>query len=132
MQMLAGSVVLGVASIASGELASVRPERISGESLLAVGYLTLIGSIVAFTAFAWVLRQAPLPLIATYAFVNPIVAVFLGWLILHESVTPLQLVAGGVIVVGVALLIVSRSRMSSARPATRSASDEHAEDVVAA
>ena len=50
-----------------------------------MAYLTLVGSLVAFTAYAWVLRHAPLPLIATYAFVNPVVAVFLGSLVLDET-----------------------------------------------
>jgi drug/metabolite transporter (DMT)-like permease len=130
MQMVAGAVVLTIAAILSGEVASFRPETVTGDSILALVYLTAIGSLVAFTAFAWVLRQAPLPLIATYAFVNPIVAVFLGWLILNEAVTPIQLVAGAVIVVGVALLIVSRSRMSAPRvasgPVDRAADDASA------
>jgi drug/metabolite transporter (DMT)-like permease len=113
MQMLSGSVVLAAASVLSGELATFRPADISGESLGAFVYLFAVGSLVAFTAYAWVLRHAPLPLIATYAFVNPVIAVFLGWLILNETVSAVQLVAGGVIVVGVALIIVGRSRMPS-------------------
>jgi drug/metabolite transporter (DMT)-like permease len=117
MEMVAGSIVLAAAALVSGEVAGFRPAAVTGDSLLALVYLTAIGSLVAFTAFAWVLRQAPLPLIATYAFVNPVVAVFLGWLILHEAVTPVQFVAGAVIVVGVALLIVSRGRMQAPRPA---------------
>ena len=119
MQMVTGAVVLTVAAIVSGELANFRPETVAADSIIAFVYLTVVGSLVAFTAFAWVLRKAPLPLIATYAFVNPIVAVFLGWLILNEAVTPLQLVAGAVIVVGVALLIVSRARMSTPRVVSR-------------
>lgn len=121
MQMVSGSVSLAVAAIVSGEVARFRPETVAPDSILALVYLTVVGSLVAFTAFAWVLRQAPLPLIATYAFVNPIVAVFLGWLILGEVVTPIQLVAGAVIVVGVALLILSRSRMSAPRLTPRAA-----------
>ena len=69
------------------------------------------GAVVAFTAFVWVIRHAPLPLVTTYAFVNPVIAVFLGWLLLHEAIGPIQLAAGGVIIVGVALIIVARSRM---------------------
>ncbi len=116
LQMVSGALILAAAAIVTGELARFRSEAVSGDSLLALVYLTVVGSLVAFTAFAWVLRQAPLPLIATYAFVNPIVAVFLGWLILNEAVTPIQLVAGAVIIVGVALLILSRSRMSAPQP----------------
>jgi drug/metabolite transporter (DMT)-like permease len=123
MEMVAGAIVLAIAAVVSGELAAFRPAAVAGDSLIALVYLTAVGSLVAFTAFAWVLRQAPLPLIATYAFVNPVVAVILGALILHEAVTPIQLVAGAVIVVGVALLILSRNRMAAPRPVTRSVVD---------
>ena len=119
LQMLSGAIVLGAAAIATGELARFDPAAVTRESLVAMAYLTLVGSLVAFTAYAWVLRHAPLPLIATYAFVNPVVAVFLGALVLDESVTPLQVVAGAVIVVGVALIILSRSRMAGAAEAER-------------
>jgi drug/metabolite transporter (DMT)-like permease len=71
-----------------------------------------------------------LPLVTTYAFVNPVIAVFLGWLLLHEAVGPVQLVAGGIIVAGVALIIVARSRMPGAD--TTSASDEDARPKAAA
>lgn len=114
-QMLSGAAVLGALAIATGEIFTVRLEAITQESLVALAYLTLVGSLVAFTAYVWVLRHAPLPLIATYAFVNPVVAVVLGAIVLNETVTPLQVVAGAVIVVGVALIIVSRSRMSGAQ-----------------
>ena len=119
LQMLSGAIVLGAAAIATGELARFDPAAVTRESLIAMAYLTLVGSLVAFTAYAWVLRHAPLPLIATYAFVNPVVAVFLGALVLDESVTPLQVVAGAVIVVGVALIILSRSRMAGAEEGER-------------
>jgi drug/metabolite transporter (DMT)-like permease len=130
LQMLSGSVVLAAFAVASGEAASFRPELVTRDSLLASLYLTVIGSLVAFTAYAWVLRRAPLPLIATYAFVNPVVAVFLGWLILNETVTPIQLAAGAVIVVGVALLIVSRNRLQAPRRALQPSGE--ADDAMAA
>ena len=116
MQMLCGSVVLAIAAVASGELAAFRPDAVTTNSIVASIYLTAVGSLVAFTAFAWVLRHAPLPLIATYAFVNPVIAVFLGWALLHETVAPIQLGAGAVTVVGVALIILARSLMPVARP----------------
>jgi drug/metabolite transporter (DMT)-like permease len=113
LEMLLGSLVLVTAAVVSGELWAFKPETLSGDAILATGYLTIAGSLVAFTAFVWVIRHAPLPLVTTYAFVNPVIAVFLGWLLLREVVDPIQLVAGGVIVFGVALIIVARSRMSS-------------------
>jgi drug/metabolite transporter (DMT)-like permease len=117
LEMLCGSAVLAAAAVLSGELGSFRPEAVTSDSLVAVAYLTIVGSLVAFTAFVWVIRHAPLPLVTTYAFVNPVIAVFLGWLLLHESVGPVQLAAGGVIVAGVALIIVARGRMAGAAPA---------------
>jgi drug/metabolite transporter (DMT)-like permease len=116
LQMLSGSVVLAAAAVFSGELGSFRPAAVTFDGVLATAYLTVVGSLVAFTAFAWVIRHAPLPLVATYAFVNPVIAVFLGWLLLHEAVGPVQLIAGGVIVAGVAMIIIARSRMSAAMP----------------
>jgi drug/metabolite transporter (DMT)-like permease len=113
MQMLCGSVVLWMVSILTGELRTFDPAAVSAESLVAFVYLFAVGSLVAFTAYAWVLRKAPLPLVATYAFVNPVIAVILGSLILGESVSPTQLLAGGIIVAGVALIILGRSRMTT-------------------
>lgn len=115
-QMLAGGVVLGLEGLLTGELGRLGP-AISGSSLIAVGYLVVFGSLVAFSAYSWLLRHAPLPLIGTYAFVNPVVAVFLGWLILSEPITPRMVVAAAVIVAGVALVILGRGRMR-AGPAT--------------
>jgi drug/metabolite transporter (DMT)-like permease len=114
MQMLSGGAVLAVMAVASGELADFHPADITPASMAAFVYLFAVGSLVAFTAYAWVLRHAPLPLIATYAFVNPVIAVCLGSLILGETVSAVQLAAGGVIVLGVALIILARSRMPMA------------------
>jgi drug/metabolite transporter (DMT)-like permease len=117
-QMLTGSGVLAVMSIATGEPGRLDPAGISPESIAALVYLTLIGSLVAFTAYGWLLRSAPLPLVATYAYVNPVVAVALGTVFLAEQVTPRTLLAGGVIVVAVAVIISTRNRLAGpARPA---------------
>jgi drug/metabolite transporter (DMT)-like permease len=117
LEMFSGSLVLLAAAAVSGELGAFRAEALSGDAILATAYLTIVGSLVAFTAFVWVIRHAPLPLVTTYAFVNPVIAVFLGWLLLHEAVDPVQLAAGGVIVAGVAVIILARSRM--AEPASQ-------------
>jgi drug/metabolite transporter (DMT)-like permease len=117
MQMLCGSLVLAVAAVVSGELGRFDPAAVTARSSIAFVYLTVVGSLVAFTAYAWVLRHAPLPLIATYAFVNPVIAVFLGWLILDEPISLVQLIAGGIVVVGVALIILARSRMPAGESA---------------
>lgn len=132
MEFVSGAAVLAAMSAVSGELASFQPAAVSANSAIAFAYLTVVGSLVAFTAFAWVLRQAPLPLIATYAFVNPVIAVFLGWLILSEPVAPVQLIAGAVTVVGVALIILARSRMPAARQPAARAVDRLGNDELAA
>lgn len=129
LEMLFGSAVLAVAAVVTGEVGAVHGSDLTPAAILATGYLTLAGSLVAFTAFVWVIRHAPLPLVTTYAFVNPVIAVFLGAMLLHETVGPVQLAAGAVIVVGVALIILGRSRMTSPGAA---ADDEHEEVPAAA
>jgi drug/metabolite transporter (DMT)-like permease len=130
LEMLLGSLVLALAAVLSGELAAFDPSVVAPEAIAGTAYLTIVGSLVAFTAFVWVIRHAPLPLVTTYAFVNPVIAVFLGWLLLHETVGPVQLLAGGVIVVGVALIILARSRMDASAPEPAGHRDR--EDVPAA
>lgn len=110
-QMLAGGLILLVLAAVAGEFAGFRPATVSTESLAAFAYLTIVGSLVAFTTYVWLLKVAPLPLIATYAYVNPIVAVILGAIVLQEPITPRTLVAGAVIIFAVALIITARSRM---------------------
>jgi drug/metabolite transporter (DMT)-like permease len=132
LEMLLGSAVLAAAAVVSGELAAFRPSAVIGDGVLATAYLTVVGSLVAFTAFVWVIRHAPLPLVTTYAFVNPVIAVFLGWLLLHEAVGPVQLVAGGVIVAGVALIILARSRMPGAVSAATTDEDPRPKAAAAA
>jgi drug/metabolite transporter (DMT)-like permease len=120
MQMLAGGIILAIMAVAAGEPARLDLRSVSPESLTALAYLTAIGSLVAFTAYGWLLRVAPLSLVATYAYVNPVVAVVLGAVILGEEVTFRTLTAGAVIIFAVALIIGARSRMSAPRrvPAT--------------
>ena len=115
-QMLAGAVVLLVLGTLHGELAQLHPETIAADSLVAFAYLTVIGSLLAFTTYGWLLRVAPLPLVATYAYVNPVVAVFLGALVLHEPIEPRTLLAGAVIVTAVALIVTTRGRLRTPGP----------------
>lgn len=85
---------------------------LSGVSLsagLAWGYLVVFGSLVGFTAYIWLLGVTSIAKAGTYAYVNPIVAVLLGWAILHEPVTLRMLLAAGIILVGVALVSVDWS-----------------------
>ncbi len=99
---LCGGVLLLLASLATGELGDA---RLSQDALLALGYLIVAGSLVGFTAYVWLLRVAPISLVGTYAYMNPIVAVFLGWALLGEEVTVQMAAAGAAIVVSVALIV---------------------------
>lgn len=114
-QMLAGAAILAALAALRGEYAGFRLEAVSSESVAAFAYLTVVGSLIAFTTYVWLLKVAPLPLIATYAYVNPIVAVILGAVVLQEPITPRILVAGAVIVFAVALIITARGRLADSR-----------------
>jgi len=89
------------------------------DALLALGYLVVFGSLAAFSAYTWLLQHAPISRVATYAYVNPVVAVVLGAVILSESITPAMLVGGAVIVTGVALIIRHEAGVRRARGGRR-------------
>ena len=108
-QMLMGGLVILVAGFVSGEAGDVDFAAFSTRSVLALTYLVAIGSWVAFTAYAWLLQNAPISRVATYAYVNPAVAIVLGWLILDEVITPITLIGAAIIVASVALVVRSES-----------------------
>lgn len=108
-QMLAGGTGGVLTGLARGEQHALSPSEFSTASWLALGYLVVFGSLVAFTSYVWLLGSAPLSLVATYAYVNPVVAVALGSLILDEPLT-WPIVTGGAIVVAGVGLIVSTER----------------------
>jgi drug/metabolite transporter (DMT)-like permease len=116
MEMLAGGALLLVASLLAGEPAAFDPSAVTGRSLLALGYLVAFGSLVGFTAYIWLLRVAPPALVGTYAYVNPVVAVFLGWAFAGEPLTARTLVAAAVIVTGVAVITARRTQVVAAQP----------------
>ena len=115
MQMLAGGALLGVAGIAAGEVSRVRPEAVSATSLGAFAYLVVGGSLVAYPLYGWLLRAAPTSVVMTHAYVNPAVAVLLGWAVLAEPLTSSTLVAGAAIVVSVILIVAARAVPSRGR-----------------
>ncbi len=104
MQMLGGGLLLLLASVLTGEPARVSLAAISARSLLSLAYLVVFGALIAFTAYVWLLRVASPVLVSTYAYVNPVVAVFLGWALAGEPITRGTLVAAAVILAGVALI----------------------------
>jgi drug/metabolite transporter (DMT)-like permease len=110
VEMLFGGVILVVAGLAAGEAPEFDIGSFSAESLGGLVYLIFIGSIPAYFAYIWVLNHAPVSKVATYAYVNPVIAVFLGWLVLSEQVTTTVLVGAAVIVASVATIVRNESR----------------------
>ena len=110
VEMAAGGAVLLVASVARGEPAGFSFGDVSGSSWLALAYLVVFGSLVAFTAYVWLLGNAPVSLVATYAYVNPAVAVLLGALFAGERLTGSALAGGLVVLAAVALVVTAESR----------------------
>jgi drug/metabolite transporter (DMT)-like permease len=104
MEMLMGSLGLFVMSAAMGEFGQLNIAGISTRSLLGLLYLITFGSLGGFVAYGWLLRNAPISLVATYAYVNPIVAVFLGNLLAKEPLSGRILVAAAIIISAVALI----------------------------
>ncbi len=108
MEMMAGGAILLLAGVFAGEWHHVAMSAISLKSLLSLVYLITFGAIVGFSAYTYLLRNAAPSLVGTYAYVNPIVAVLLGWAFAGEPLTPKTLTAAGVILGGVALITLSR------------------------
>lgn len=104
-EMLTGGVTLVTVGLARGEGARFHPGSASAGAWVAWVYLVIVGSMVAFSAYVWLLAHAPISLVATYAYVNPVVAVLLGWAVLSEPVTAVVLGGGALVVVGVALVV---------------------------
>ncbi|MCW2786613.1 MAG: hypothetical protein JWP74_3130 [Marmoricola sp.] len=110
-EMWTGGVVLLVAGTVGGE--RLHPSSYSPHIWFAWGYLVVFGSMLAFSAYVWLLGNAPISLVATYAYVNPVVAVVLGAVILDEPITAAVVVGGAVIVVAVAIVISSERRRAA-------------------
>ena len=123
-EMVAGGLCLVVLGFARGEEFHV--EQVSVRSWTALAYLVVFGSLLAFTSYSWLLGNAPISLVGTYAYVNPAVAVLLGALILDERVTWPVVLGGAIIIAGVGL-VVSTERRRRDRTTERS---DHARDQV--
>ncbi len=102
---IAGGILLGVAGAAGGEVGRLDLASVSAESLAGVGYLVVVGSLIGLSAYVWLLRVAPISLVATYAYVNPVIAVALGAAFLGETLSPRVFLAGGAIVLAVAMIV---------------------------
>lgn len=130
VQMLAGGVLLMVFGLGMGEASRLNLAQASLHSWLAWAFLILGGGIIGFTAFSWLMRVAPPARVSTYAYVNPVVAVFLGWAVLGEPLTGRILLAAAIIVSGVVLVITFRGRgagvPSKVSPATGAQKSDNA------
>lgn len=110
MQMLVGGALQLLLGTVRGEWAMFSPVEISMRSFLALGYLIVFGSIVAYTAYNWLARVAPPSRVATYAYINPVIAVFLGWLIGRETLTGQMLVAAALMILAVFVITTHTHR----------------------
>ena len=109
-QMIGGGIALVIGGLIRGEASGFNASEWSGASLWGFFYLITIGSLVGFTAYAWLLQNAPISKVSTYAYVNPVVAILLGWAILGEEVTTTTLLGAAVIVVSVAFIVRKESK----------------------
>jgi drug/metabolite transporter (DMT)-like permease len=124
IEMLAGGMWLFVASVFNGDWAHLDLAAVTAKSWISFAYLTLFGSLIAFTAFAWLLRITTPSKVATAGYVNPIVAVFLGWTLAGEKLSGRTLLASLVIVAAVVLIITGRELVESrARAALRDSAE---------
>ena len=112
-QMIGGGVILLFMGILSGETSTFALAKVSARSMGAFVYLTLIGSLVGFTAYGWLLKATTPARASTYAYVNPVIAVFLGWAFGGETLTARMLVAAAVIVLGVVIITTRRVTTST-------------------
>ena len=117
-EMLVGSLGLFAASSLVGEWGTLDLAAITPRAWWGLAYLITFGSLVGFAAYTWLLRNAPTPLVSTYAYVNPIVAIVMGSLFAKEIITPRMLVSAAIIIGGVVLINLAKTTSS---PAVRDA-----------
>jgi drug/metabolite transporter (DMT)-like permease len=109
MEMLAGSAGVFILGSLLGEWRGFSPVNISMESWAGLAYLVVFGSGIGFVAYTWLLRNAPTATVSTYAYVNPVVAILLGTLLLHEPLETIEIISAAVIIAGVVLITTAKS-----------------------
>jgi drug/metabolite transporter (DMT)-like permease len=117
LQMILGGAILFLMGLAGGETAKFAWSNVSARSALAFAFLTLIGSLIGFTAYSWLLKVTTPARVSTYAYVNPVIAVFLGWAIGGETLTTRMLWAAAVILLGVVIITTRRTPAEPLPPA---------------
>ncbi|KAA9333246.1 EamA family transporter [Hymenobacter busanensis] len=124
MQMLCGGAFLLLGALVRGEAASFQLANVTLKAGLAFGYLIVFGSWIAFSAYIWLLRMVEPALAGTYAFVNPVVAVLLGWAFAGEELNP-QMASGATLIVLAVMLVVLGGRRSRPQPAAEATPEPH-------
>jgi drug/metabolite transporter (DMT)-like permease len=111
MQALCGGLALWAVGLLAGEGSHLHPSGISLRAWLAVGYLVVFGSCIGFSAYLYILKKSTAPRVATYAFVNPVVAILLGWGFGGEGLSGRTVIAAAVILTAVVLVITAPRRL---------------------
>ena len=119
IQMTAAGLGFAVLAALTGEWSGFDITAVSATSWEGIVYLVLVGSLIGYTTYAWLIAVAPLPQVATYAYVNPVVAVILGAIVLSEPLTPRTVVAAVVIIAAVVLIVTARTRTGRAEARAR-------------
>jgi len=123
MQLLSGGLMLMLASAVAGEIASLNIAAITPRSAVSWLYLAVFGSIIGFGSYVWLLRVTTMARVATYAYVNPVVAVFLGWALANEPVTLRTIIAAAIIIAAVMMINSARTRAAAPRKPSLAASE---------
>lgn len=110
LQMLGGGAALLLTALPHGDFAHLNVAGITPRAWIAFAYLIVFGSLVGFSTFVWLMKHSTPARVSTYAYVNPVVAVFLGWLILHEPISSRTIVASAIIVTAVVIITVQKNR----------------------
>lgn len=131
MEMFCGGALLIVFGIMTRETSDLHLRAVSARSLVGLAYLITFGSLLGFTSYNWLLSHATPLRVSTYAYVNPVVAVFLGWAIGGEAITLRVLAAAGLVVAAVALIVSHRARPART-PVAETASRPAEEDTAPA
>jgi drug/metabolite transporter (DMT)-like permease len=111
VQMIAAGLVASIVSLSTGELHHFTLSNVSREAVIAVAYLVTFGSLIGYMSFVFLMSVRPPSIVGTYAYVNPVVAVFLGWLFAHEQITWHQVLALAIILVGVIIVNFSKEKI---------------------
>jgi drug/metabolite transporter (DMT)-like permease len=114
--MLGGGAALALVAAGHGDFARLAFAAIAPRAWLAFAYLVAVGSLVGFSTFVWLMKHSTPARVSTYAYVNPVVAVFLGWLLLGEPINSRTLVASAIIVTAVAIITVQKTKSAPAKP----------------